>query len=341
MKTVHYPVHMTERRLARRGIFGTFLADAGVSSVLIILLLIVFAVANRSFFDLSNLVDVLRNASNLVIISAGQAIVLIVGGFDLSVGAVVALASVTCALVMATLKPALPDHAFLVVAIGIAAALVAGGLIGLINGLCVSLLKVSPFMVTLGTMMIAGGVALYSAGGTPIYGMPKEFTRDFAQLRGFGLPTNLYLAVAAVGLIWFMLRRTAFGRHLYAVGGNIEAARASGVRSTLCLILAYVLCGFLAALTGILLTARVGSGEGTLGEEYMLQSLAAAVIGGVSLRGGVGRIERVALSALLIAILANGMNLSRVDTRLQAMVIGVLLVAAVAVEEFNRRRSRG
>ena len=244
------------------------------------MLLAVFALANRSFFDLSNLVDVVRNASNLAIISAGQAIVLIVGGFDLSVGAVVALASVTGALVMAGLKPAMPDHAYLVVALGIGAALVAGAAIGLINGLCVSLLKVSPFMVTLGSMLIAGGIALYSAGGTPIYGMPKAFTEDFAQLRWFGLPTNVYLAVVVVALIWFVLRRTVFGRHLYAVGGNIEAARASGVRSTLCLILAYVLCGFLAALTGVLLTARVGSGEGTLGEEYLLQSLAAAVIGG-------------------------------------------------------------
>lgn len=171
--------------------------------------------------------------------------------------------------------------------------------------------------------------------------MPKAFTQDFAQLRWFGLPTNVYLAVAAVALIWFMLRRTVFGRHLYAIGGNIEAARASGVRSTLCLILAYALCGFCAGLTGVLLTARVGSGEGTLGAEYLLQSLAAAVIGGVSLRGGVGRIERVALSALLIAILANGMNLARIDTRLQAMVIGVLLIAAVAVEGMNRPRSRG
>ena len=195
-------------------------------------------------------------------------------------------------------------------------------------------------MVTLGTMMIAGGIALYSAGGTPIYGMPEEFTDDFAQLRWFGLPTNVYLAVGVVALVWLVLRRTSFGRHLYAVGGNIEAARASGVRSTLCLISAYVLCSFLAALTGVLLTARVGSGEGTLGEEFMLQSLAAAVIGGVSLRGGVGRIERVALSALLIAILANGMNLSRVDTRLQAMVIGVLLVAAVSVEGASRLRTR-
>lgn len=320
---------------------GHFIASFGISSILIVVLLILFGLLNRNFFAPTNVVDVIRNASNLVIISVGQAIVLIVGGFDLSVGAVIALASVTCALTMAWLTPMMPDQAYLVVLLGILAALAAGSLIGLINGLCVSLLKVSPFMVTLGTMMIAGGIALYSAGGTPIYGMPEAFTDDFAQLRWFGLPTNVYLATAVVLLVWLMMRRTAFGRHLYAVGGNIEAARASGVRSTFCLISAYVICGFLAALTGVLLTARVGSGEGTLGEEFMLQSLAAAVIGGVSLRGGIGRIERVALSALLIAILANGMNLSRVDTRLQAMVIGVLLVAAVAVEGASRLRARG
>lgn len=319
---------------------GSLVERLGIASILIVLLLILLAVFNRNFFSTGNLIDVVRNASNLMIIAVAQSIVLIVGGFDLSVGAVVALASVTCALVMAALMPLMPDNPQLVVAIGIAAALAAGGLIGLVNGLCVSLLKVSPFMVTLGTMMIAGGIALYSAGGTPIYGMPEAFTEEFARFRFLGLPTNVYLAVLTVALVWLMLRRTAFGRHLYAVGGNIDAARASGVRSTACLIAAYMLCGFLAALTGVLLTARVGSGEGTLGGEYMLQSLAAAVIGGVSLRGGIGRIERVALSALLIAVLSNGMNLSRVDTRFQAMVIGVLLVAAVAVEGYGRVRSR-
>jgi ribose transport system permease protein len=137
-----------------------------------------------------------------------------------------------------------------------------------------------------------------------------------------------------------MLKRTPFGRHLYAVGGNLDAARVSGVRTVRCLVSAYIFSSMMAALTGVLLTARVGSGEGTLGPEFMLQSLAAAVIGGVSLRGGVGRIERVALSGVLIAILANGMNLSRVDTRFQAMVIGVLLVGAVAVEGMDRKRPR-
>ncbi|HEX3983153.1 MAG TPA: ABC transporter permease, partial [Acidisoma sp.] len=207
-------------------------------------------------------------------------------------------------------------------------------------GVCVSLLRVSPFMVTLGTMMIAGGIALYCSGGTPIYGMPPVFTRDFAQLTPFGLPTNVYLAILATLASWFMLKRTPFGRHLYAVGGNLDAARVSGVRTVRCLVSAYIFSSMMAALTGVLLTARVGSGEGTLGPEFMLQSLAAAVIGGVSLRGGVGRIERVALSGVLIAILANGMNLSRVDTRFQAMVIGVLLVGAVAVEGMDRKRPR-
>ncbi|MCO5065255.1 MAG: ABC transporter permease [Rhizobiaceae bacterium] len=320
--------------------FASILASLGISSILIVLLLILFGLLNRNFFAPTNVVDIVRNASNIVIVSVGQAIVLIVGGFDLSVGAVIALASVVCALVMAWLDPLMPGNPYMVVALGILAALAAGAAIGLINGLCVALLKVSPFMVTLGTMLIASGIALYSAGGTPIYGMPEAFVTDFAQLRWLGLPSNFYLAILVLALVWLVMRRTAFGRHLYAIGGNIEAARASGVRSTACLVSAYVLCGFLAALTGVLLTARVGSGEGTLGDEFMLQSLAAAVIGGVSLRGGIGRIERVAISALLIAILANGMNLSRVDTRLQAMVIGVLLVAAVAIEGAERWKKR-
>jgi ribose transport system permease protein len=136
------------------------------------------------------------------------------------------------------------------------------------------------------------------------------------------------------------MNRTVLGRYIYAIGGNPQATRNSGVATDLYLIVTYMLCGLLAAATGVLLTARVGSGEATLGGTLMLESIAAAVIGGVSLRGGIGRVELVALGALLLSLVTNGLNLLRVDSKLQTIVVGVVLVFAVAVDGLKHRRRR-
>lgn len=128
---------------------------------------------------------------------------------------------------------------------------------------------------------------------------------------------------------------TKLGRYIYAIGGNMDAARASGISTIVYIVATYTICSFLAAITGVLLTARVGSGEATLGTTLMLQSIAAAVIGGVSLRGGVGRIELVALGALFLSLLTNGMNLMRVDSKIQTIVVGAVLIVAVGIDRLN------
>ncbi|MGI9335373.1 MAG: ABC transporter permease [Gammaproteobacteria bacterium] len=312
--------------------------SAGALLLMVVVLAVVIASIEPRFLRKANLFNVLRNTSFLAIVSAGQMLVLIVGGFDLSVGAVVALTSITTASVMAALMHAFPEAVPIVIFVGIGAGILAGAGIGLINGLCVAFLRVSPFMVTLGTLSIASGIALYYTTGIPVYGMPREFTKEFGRAIVLGLPAAIFVAVAIIGAVWFMQRRTRFGRYVYAIGGNMQAARVSGVPVNYYLICTYVLCSALAAVTGVLLTARIGSGQATMGSTLMLESIAAAVIGGVSLRGGVGRVELVALSALFLSIITNGMNLIRIDSKIQTLVLGVVLILAVAFEQWNERR---
>jgi ribose transport system permease protein len=240
---------------------------------------------------------------------------------------------------MANLGAMFPEQNVIIIPLGILAGLGCGVFIGLINGFCVAFLRVSPFMVTLGTMSIATGLALLLTQGIPVYGMPNLFVTDFGRALWFGLPTTAYVALAIILAVWFVQTRTRFGRYLYAVGGNLQAAIVSGVPARFNVILAYVLCSMLAATAGILMTARLGSGQASMGgNSMMLQSIAAAVIAGVSLRGGVGRVELVALGALFLSILTNAMNLLRVDSKMQVVVLGFILVIAAALEEYARRR---
>lgn len=317
------------------------LLRVGLLPALLVLSVGFMAVVEQKFFGVNNLFNVLRSSSFLAIIAAGQMLVLIVGGFDLSVGAVIALTSTVMATVMKSLGLMMPDQTAAIVLIGVLAGLGCGVFIGLINGLCVAFLRVSPFMVTLGTLSIASGLALLLTQGIPVYGMPRGFVNDFGRALWFGLPTTVYVALAIIIAVWFMQRQTRFGRYLYAVGGNMQAAIVSGVPARLNVIIAYVLCSVLAATVGILMTARLGSGQASMGgNSIMLESIAAAVIAGVSLRGGVGRVELVALGALFLSILTNAMNLLRVDSKMQVVVMGLVLVIAATLEEYARTRPR-
>ena len=328
--------------LAGSGRWRRVLFSFGFLPILTLLLVVGIALYEPRFLNRLNIFNLLRNSAFLMIAASGQMLVLIVGGFDLSIGAVAALASVATALSMAALMQAIPDQAALVIMGGVAVGLGCGAVTGLINGLCVAYLRVSPFMVTLGTLSVASGVALYLTTGIPVYGMPDAFTRDFGRAQLLNLPMSFWIALAFVALVWTAQHETKLGRYLYAIGGNLQATRVSGVPVTFYLVTAYVLCSILAAMTGVLLTARVGSGQATIGTTLMLESIAAAVIGGTSLRGGVGRVEMVALAALFLSIVNNGLNLARVDSKLQPVVIGIVLIASVALETWSqRRRPRG
>jgi ribose transport system permease protein len=316
------------------------LYKASLLPVLLIVLMAALAVAEPKFLSETNLSNVLRTTSYLAIISCAQMLVMILGGIDLSVGVVAALASVLTAMSMARYGALFPGSEALTIGLALATSLAAATLVGVVNGVCVAYSKASAFMVTLGTFCIVGGVAYYLTAGIPIYGMPQSFVKGFGRGSFAGVPYSVYIAVAVVAALWFGQRYLRAGRYHYAVGGNEAAARAAGLPVSRVVVGSYALSSFLAGLTGILITARIGSGQANLGSEYMLQSVGAAVIAGVSLRGGVGRAEMIAVSSLLLAVIANGMNLIRIDSKLQTIVFGLVLLGAVALDQLQRREGR-
>jgi len=318
--------------------FARSLSAAGILPILLTSLIVAMCIADPRFFGVANVTNILRNGSVLAIVAFGQALVLIAGGFDLSVGAIVALASQIAAVTMRWAGSAFPEHDAVVIALGVGAALGTGLLVGLVNGICVAVLRISGFIATLGSMSVTLGIALMITNGIPVYGLPQSFITQFGRARWLELPSAAYIAIAILVLLAFVQTRTALGRYLYAIGGNKEAAIVSGIATRRYQIAAYVLSGLLAAVTGLLLTALVGSGQASFGGDLMmLQSIAAAVIGGVSLHGGVGRVGMVALSAIFLSVLSNALNLLRVDSRIQPIIIGLILICAVALDEIRRR----
>ena len=309
----------------------------GVLPFLLLLAVLVFALVSDNFLTGRNLLNVVRQSAYLALVSMGQMFALLTGGFDLSVGTILALTSVIGATAMASAYVAMPEAAGFAILIGILAGVAAGTAIGVVNGIGIALFNVSPFMMSLGMASVGFGLALYMTGGTPVYGMPMEFGDTFGFGSTLGLPTPVLVTVALIGVLYVLVNWTRLGRHFYAVGGNLKAARLSGINTRLTLFLAYVLCGAMAAIAGILLTARLDTGEANIGATMPLESIAACVIAGVSLRGGIGRIENVVLGALFIGLVQNGMNLARIESYLQLVVIGALLILAVVADQFRLR----
>jgi ribose transport system permease protein len=298
----------------------------------------VFAAIEPKFLRIENIINIFRNTSYLAIISAGQMLVILVGGFDISVGAVVALTSVSLALSVVYFSAVMPGAPEMALLLGCLVGMLPALAIGLANGLCVGVLKAPPFIVTIGTMSVALGLADYLCGGTPIYGLPDLFSDTIGRGRLWGVPVVIGIAAAILAALGYVLRSTRSGIYFYAVGGNERGARFSGVNVALYMTLAYVASSALASVTGVLLTARVGSGEATLGTSMMMESIAAAILAGVSLKGGSGRLSMVVLSALFLSAISNGMNLIRVDSKYQIIVIGIIVILVVALENLNRAR---
>ncbi len=309
----------------------------GVLPFLLLIAVVVFTFLSDNFLTGRNLLNVLRQTTYLALVALGQMFALLTGGFDLSVGTILAVTSVVGATAMAGAYSAMPDAVGLAILIGILAGISAGSAIGMINGIGVAVFGVSPFMMSLGMASVGFGIALYLTGGTPVYGMPIEFGDIFGFGAIYGMPTPVLVALLFILVLYFVVNQTRLGRHFYAVGGNIKAARLSGINTKLTLFLAYVLCGLMAAVSGILLTARLDTGEANIGATMPLESIAACVIAGVSLRGGIGRLENVVLGALFIGLVQNGMNLARIESYLQIVVIGVLLILAVVADQFRLR----
>jgi ribose transport system permease protein len=286
------------------------------------------AVLSPDFLTVGNLLDVTRQVSINAVISFGMTLVILLGGIDLSVGSILAVSSLVVALLMRG-----GESAALATAVGI----LCGALMGAANGLLVTKGRVAPFIATLGTMTLLRGLALVLCQGSPISGFPSGF---FAALGGGYLARMIPLPVVWMlvlfAILWFVLDRTVFGRHVYATGGNAEAASLSGVNVDRVQILVYTLSGFTAAVAGIILTSRLDSAQPTAGEGYELDAITAVVLGGTSLAGGRGWIFGTLLGALLIGVLNNGLNLVGVSAFYQQVIKGSVILLAVLLDRAQK-----
>lgn len=309
--------------------------------VLLVLAILIFAITADQFLTPQNLINMLRQSVYLILVSLGQMLALVTGGLDLSVGTTLAITSVVGASVMATLYAAHPDAAWTAVCVGSACGLLAGTSVGLVNGIGIAFVGVSPFIMTLGVQSVGFGIALYLTGGVPVSGLPAEFGEVLGFGRLFGIPTPVLAVVICVVLFFVLMNRTAMGNYFLAVGGNPKAAALSGVNVRRTLLWAYILCALVTSVSGVLLSARLESGESNIGGTVALESIAASIIAGVSLRGGIGRVENVVLGAIFIVLVQNGMNVAGVGSYLQMVVLGLLLIVAVVSDQVRHRMLAG
>ena len=289
-----------------------------------------FAATSDVFFTVDNFRNVGVAAAALAAVAFGQTFAILTGGMDLSVGSTVALVSVVGAFAMR-------DYG---IAAGVLASLACGLAVGLVNGLVVTRLKVFPFICTLATMSIASGLALQLAGGVPVAGLPEEFG-DLAYELIAGIPVPVLVALFVLVVAWLVLDYTRLGRRIYAIGGNEQAARLSGIDIDVVKLAAYGASGLCAGVGSIILTSRISSGQPALGATLPLESVAAVVLGGVSLFGGRGSVLGVGLGVVFVSILANGLNLLNVSSYAQMMVIGSALILAVALDQTLIKRRGG
>ncbi len=298
---------------------------------LVIALLVIgtaLSLAHPTFLTVNNLLNVARQISINGILAVGVTLVLLTGGVDLSLGSVVALA---CVVAASLAHPG--DHSVL---IPVLAGIAAGAACGATNGLMVTRGMIPSFIATLGMMTAARGLALVLAKGRPVSNLSPEFTRIGGDLGMLPIPA-IVLAAFAVGTA-IVLRNLRLGRHLYAVGGNADAARASGISVGHVRMIAYTVCGAFAGVAGVVLASRITTGQPNAAAGYELDAIAAVVIGGTSLSGGVGTIGGTILGALLVGVINNGLDLMNVSSYYQAIVKGVIIVGAVWLDR-NRNPS--
>jgi ribose transport system permease protein len=308
------------------------ISEAGLQTLLLLGFLVLIAAYFTSqdpdFLTTRNALNIQVNASVIGIVSLGQLLALISGGFDLSVGGIVPLGGVTFAL-LANAGYSVPATLVLVIALGAAW--------GVVNGLLIAKARINPLIATLGTLSISGGLALTLSGGVQI---PFDDVSDGVLTRRslFDINNHVWIFVGLSVLVLLVLRYTSYGRQLYAVGGNKQAARLAGIRVDLMTVSVYVLSGALAALAGAVLASQLLTGSGTAGTTSGLESITAVILGGASLSGGVGGVPGTVIGVLILGALANGMAILSVPSFFQTMATGAVLLLAVGISQFRSAR---
>ena len=304
----------------------------------LILVCVILTFANEYFLTTRNILNVLRQTSINGILAIGMTFVILTRGIDLSVGSVVALAGIVSASMATTSQAAAfmgaPYPAVIAFAVGIGVGLLAGW----INGIVVARFNVPAFVTTLGMLSAARGLTLLYADGQPVPALTAGY-RFIGRDDLFGIPMPIVIFALVFCISYWVLSSTRFGRRVYAVGGNPHAARVSGINVRRVMILVYVISGGLAGIAGMILAARTGSALTQAGIAYELDAIAAVVIGGTSLLGGVGRVSGTLIGALLIAVVNNGLDLMGVESYYQQVIKGALIVAAVMLDQARQKNS--
>lgn len=290
----------------------------------LIILVIIVTILNPAFLEPLNILNLLRQVAINALIAFGMTFVILTGGIDLSVGSTLALSSAIMASMLVSGTPPL---------IAISAGCILGAGLGAVNGIMVTKGKMAPFIATLATMTIYRGLTMVFTEGNPITGLGDDWLFQlFGRGYFLGIPVPAVTMAIMFALLWVLLNKTSFGRKIYAIGGNEKAALISGIKVQRVKIMVYSLAGFLAALSGGILTSRLDSAQPTAGSSYELDAIAAVVLGGTSLSGGRGRIVGTLVGALIIGTLNNGLNLLGVSSFYQAVVKGVVIAIAVLMD---------
>ena len=289
-----------------------------------------------AFLSAGNLINIANQIAVIAIVAIGMTLVIVGGGIDLSVGSLIALSAVICCLIIRDHGGAEHAGAAAMIAASLAAIVVCG-LIGAASGFVITRLDIAPFIVTLATMLITSGLAYLLAQGQSVYQVPDSFVWLGRGADLAGLPNAVLLMLVLYTLAHLLMKHTTIGRHLYAVGGNRDAALVSGLRVRRVLLLAYIASAALAGLGGVIMASQLKSGSPTYGQMYELYVIAAVVVGGASLNGGRGKMAGTLIGALIIAVIQNGMNLANIESYTQKVVLGLVVLGAVVVDRLKRR----
>ncbi|MBL8907443.1 MAG: ABC transporter permease [Rhizobiales bacterium] len=313
-----------------------FLETYGIIAVIIVMMLVLTWTQPQVFPKIENLTNIVKQNASLALLALGMFVVIVTAGIDLSVGSVMALAMVALAIAN---RDGVPWP--LVILIGP----LIGVICGAVNGLGLTVLQLPhPFIMTLGTLYVVRGITYLITNGAPVSGLAPEVrylgqaNYDFGLFTPpAGLPASLFLVIVCALGLWFFMTRTSLGRHIYAIGGNPQAARVSGINVDRVLVYVYVICGFFAGLAGLLLAGRTNSGFPNAGIGIELDAIAAVIIGGASFFGGRGTVLGVLSGVVIIGLLRNGLNINNVSAFWQMILIGLVIILAVYLDVLRRK----
>lgn len=316
-------VEPQRRRMTR----AEFLSRYGMAAIFAIVVGIL-VIANDNFRDPQNLINILQQNSIIGIVACGMLLMIVVGGFDLSVGAVGAMSGVVAAVAIINVG----------VIPGIIVALLCGLGVGVLNGTLIAKIGINPFVATLGTQVLVYGLLFVATDARPVYGMPSGFT--WVGLGKIGpVPVAVVIYGIVIAVTWVILRRTTFGQHIYSVGGSRDASWLAGVNVDRVTMATYGIGALFAAIAGLVLLGQTNIGQPATAEAWPLAAIAAVVVGGVPLTGGVGGVGAAVLGTLLLGVVANALNLFSVSPFWQPAITGLVILVAVGLDSYQRKRA--